>query len=452
MQSIIDTPYNIEEYVASLKAAGVGTVIRYYNHKNSTTFPHKCVTKAELKAIHGAGMTAAVVFQQRGGAGGNIDDLSKANGDKDAKRALELAGKVNQPEKSAIYFAVDHDYYKASELKAITPYFERVRGALGGRYLVGVYGSGAVGDHMRAAGLVDHVWLAGATGWSGTQAALAAGRWSLFQKDLDKTSPIGNFGYDGNIVNPEMKDFGQFEAGGPTETPKSVGAVTVYRVIAKSGLNVRTGPDTSYSVITTLPLGTLVTGMGEVGAWTRVDIEGDGDADGFMSSSLLELVSGGAPIVLPPAAPRRPIDIARAELALGVAEVPGVKDNPRIRMYHATTQGGAAPDETAWCSSFANYCVEQAGLIGTDSKWARSWHDKKWGADVSTNPQAGDIVVFRRTGAGEDGGHVGFFISEDKDTVELLGGNQGNRISISRYPKDGKKGPYTYELLSIRRH
>ena len=59
-------------------AAGVQTVIRYYNNKNSATFPTKCLTAAELEALFDAGLSVAVVFQQRGGAGGNLDDLSES--------------------------------------------------------------------------------------------------------------------------------------------------------------------------------------------------------------------------------------------------------------------------------------------------------------------------------------------------------------------------------------
>ena len=71
---------------------------------------------------------------------------------------------------------------------------------------------------------------------------------------------------------------------------------------------------------------------------------------------------------------KTPYAIAQEELLIGVTEDPQPgHDNPRIRLYHGTTSGGAMPDEVAWCSSFVNFCVEQAGLSGTDSKAARSW-------------------------------------------------------------------------------
>ena len=184
----------------------------------------------------------------------------------------------------------------------------------------------------------------------------------------------------------------------------------------------------------------------------KVDVQGDGDVDGYMHAGFLEAVSGGLPLELPTG--RRPIDVARAELDLDVREIAGSTHNPRIVMYHKTTSGGAASDETAWCSSFVNYCVEQAGLRGTDSKWAMSWHDARWGEDVTAAPMDGDIVVFRRRSGSARGpvvgGHVGFFLSQTDDAVRLLGGNQGNRISIASFPKDGMM-TFHYRLLSIRR-
>jgi uncharacterized protein (TIGR02594 family) len=211
-------------------------------------------------------------------------------------------------------------------------------------------------------------------------------------------------------------------------------------------------------VLRTLPKGTLVTGLKREGDWMQVDVDGEGAADGYLFAQYLKAVSGGLP--LPPPGPTgpvgpistRPIDIARQELALGVAEIPGSQDNPRIVMYHATTQGDPAGDTVAWCSSFVNYCVERTGLAGTDSKAARSWNDQGWGQAVA-QPSEGDIVVFSRTGgnAAAGSGHVGFYLGDDASTVKVLGGNQGNRIAIVDYPKNGILGPYKYRLLSYRR-
>jgi uncharacterized protein (TIGR02594 family) len=119
-----------------------------------------------------------------------------------------------------------------------------------------------------------------------------------------------------------------------------------------------------------------------------------------------------------------------AEAELGVQEDP-TGSNPRIEAYHATTQGGAAPDSVHWCASFVNFCVESAGFKGTDSKAARSWLN--WGKEA-TDFVPGCIVVLKR--GAPPMGHVGFFVGSEGGRVHLLGGNQGNKVSIAAFDAD----------------
>lgn len=450
MHAIIDVPQNVAPHAARLVAAGVKTVIRYYNNANSSTFPSKCLTAAELDTMHGAGLSVAVVFQQRGGANGNIADLSPANGTRDGKRALALATALGQPKKSAIYFAVDWDYYRPDDLSRIAGYFQNARTALGADYLVGVYGSGTVGHNLTQAGLVEHVWLSGSLGWSGTRRALEAGDWSLFQKYMELRSEIGGFGYDGNVVNTTRPSFGQFARTAPLETPRGEGYAALFRINARQGLNLRAGPSETFPVLASVPEDAIVTGLGTDGDWIKIDQQGDGLADGYMFSGFLEAVAGGLPLrlTITPGAALRPIDVARAEMKYAVAGITARgKHHPRILMYHATTSLAATDDETAWCSSFVNYCMEQSGRVGTGSAWALDW--KNWG-QPAIDPKEGDIVVLSRRWTTGSGGHVGFYVGGDEDSVTLLGGNQGNAISIASYPRNGKSGRYEYKLVAIR--
>ena len=114
-----------------------------------------------------------------------------------------------------------------------------------------------------------------------------------------------------------------------------------------------------------------------------------------------------------------------AEKEIGTKEVMN-GENPRIIEYHMVTTLKATTDEIAWCSSFACWCLEQAGIKSTRSAWAR--HFMSWGETLNT-PKPGCVVVFKRG----DGGHVGFFISEDKDSILVLGGNQNNSVNISEF-------------------
>jgi uncharacterized protein (TIGR02594 family) len=120
--------------------------------------------------------------------------------------------------------------------------------------------------------------------------------------------------------------------------------------------------------------------------------------------------------------------VARAEL--GVAEDPS-GSHPRIEAYHASTNGGAADDAVPWCSSFVNFCVEAAGQAGTRSKAARSWMD--WGRDAG-DFVPGCIVVLKRGSAPK--GHVGFFAGFEAGRIKLLGGNQGDRVSVASFDVD----------------
>lgn len=145
--------------------------------------------------------------------------------------------------------------------------------------------------------------------------------------------------------------------------------------------------------------------------------------------------------------------IARREI--GVREISGPQHEQRVLEYLATCESLPAADrgkdETAWCSAFVNWCVEQAGVEGTNSAWARSWNDVPWGEEEDrAAPRVGSIVVFRRFNSNTDGGHVGFFVADKGSKVRVLGGNQSNSVREQDYPKDGFMNPFNYKLLGYR--
>jgi len=122
--------------------------------------------------------------------------------------------------------------------------------------------------------------------------------------------------------------------------------------------------------------------------------------------------------------------LALAEKELDVSEIPGPIHNPRILEYHACTTLKATDDETPWCSSFVNWCMYHAGFMPTRSAAARSWLD--WGLRL-TEPVQGCIVVFRR-GSSPTAGHVAFFKNMGRHgQINVLGGNQNDRVCYSNY-------------------
>lgn len=124
------------------------------------------------------------------------------------------------------------------------------------------------------------------------------------------------------------------------------------------------------------------------------------------------------------------LDIAEGEL--GILEIEGPGDHPRIVEYHQTTTLKATDDEVPWCSSFVNWVMEQVGYQGTSSARARSW--AKWGKKIK-DPKPGAIVILSR-GKNPALGHVGFFMgfANSGRSVSILGGNQSNSVSIQNYP------------------
>ena len=209
-------------------------------------------------------------------------------------------------------------------------------------------------------------------------------------------------------------------------------------VVTADMLNVRKAASVDADVLDHLARGTEVEAseLSSDKAWLKVK---RGTVEGWASFKFLQPVIDGVQV-----SPFRWFDIATAELGKGVSEKKGAAANPRIVDYLQSTGLSATmatSDETAWCSAFVNFCVEQAGFEGTNSASARSW--LKWGVETD-KPVPGCICVFER--GAPPSGHVAFFVSESGDDVEVLGGNQGNAVSIRKYPK---KKPGS-RLLSYR--
>ena len=58
-------------------------------------------------------------------------------------------------------------------------------------------------------------------------------------------------------------------------------------VIARSGLHLRAGDSVNFPILATLPPGTEIFVLGRSGSWAQVDLQGDGLADGFVTTAFL---------------------------------------------------------------------------------------------------------------------------------------------------------------------
>lgn len=131
-------------------------------------------------------------------------------------------------------------------------------------------------------------------------------------------------------------------------------------------------------------------------------------------------------------------EIAQMYERMGVIEKPGAEAHPMIlKFFQHTSLAGtklAHTDETAWCSAFACTCMEEAGVKSTHSAAARSW--LTWGKPLMM-PKVGCIVVLDRSDASNpNAAHVGFFWGHRADSkIDVLGGNQRNRVCVASYEK-----------------
>lgn len=125
---------------------------------------------------------------------------------------------------------------------------------------------------------------------------------------------------------------------------------------------------------------------------------------------------------------------------IGVTEFKGEKNNPRILQYAKDCGIPYTSDDTAWCSLFVNWVALKSKLPRTNKLNARSWLDI--GTKVTT-PKVGDVCVFWREHKDSWKGHVGFYMTGNDKQIAVLGGNQGDAVSVKFYP--------TKQLLGFRR-
>lgn len=139
-----------------------------------------------------------------------------------------------------------------------------------------------------------------------------------------------------------------------------------------------------------------------------------------------------------------------AQRFIGVKEVDGAHSNPAVLAMLQLDAAWPQDDSVSWCSAFVNYCAWLLRLPRSKSLAARSWlavgrpvalDDALVGFDVAIlsrgdGPQPGPDVL-------NAPGHVGIVAGVDATTVHLLGGNQGDSVNITSFPRS--------RVLGVRR-
>jgi uncharacterized protein (TIGR02594 family) len=142
---------------------------------------------------------------------------------------------------------------------------------------------------------------------------------------------------------------------------------------------------------------------------------------------------------------------------IGVQEIAGKGSSRTIMAWrdelnHAGIKiEGYSDDDIPWCGLFAAIVAYRrmkiASEVVTDPLWARNW--AKYGTK-SPEASLGDCLTFVRNG----GGHVGWYVAEDSTAYHVLGGNQSNKVCITRVAKDRciavRRPPYKVVPASVK--
>ena len=131
----------------------------------------------------------------------------------------------------------------------------------------------------------------------------------------------------------------------------------------------------------------------------------------------------------------------------GTYDAPGNADNTEIIGW-ANELGikGYKHSDEPWCGLFMAYVTHQAkeSSLPDQPLWALNW--LHFGQQAPQGPFFGDVLCFKRRPAG---GHVALYIAEDMSCYHVLGGNQSDAVTITRFMKSalvGWRRPFYKEL------
>lgn len=135
----------------------------------------------------------------------------------------------------------------------------------------------------------------------------------------------------------------------------------------------------------------------------------------------------------------------------GTIEGQGTSDNPTILSWakEAGLSKTYSHDSIPWCGLFMAVVAKRAGKEIPDSPlWALAWAD--FGTQTN-QPMLGDVLTFKRDG----GGHVTLYVGEDADTFHCLGGNQSDKVCITRISRSrlykARRPIYKVQPLNVRK-
>ncbi len=148
-----------------------------------------------------------------------------------------------------------------------------------------------------------------------------------------------------------------------------------------------------------------------------------------------------------------PIMIKKALELYDTTEIKGPVNNPVILKWAREVGGNVADiykaDEIAWCGLFIAVVAKRSSKqVVKDPLWALNWGTFGKFTDTA---MLGDVLVFIRNG----GGHVGLYVGEDAACYHVLGGNQSDKVCITRIEKKrlyaARRPNYNIQPANVRK-
>ncbi len=133
-----------------------------------------------------------------------------------------------------------------------------------------------------------------------------------------------------------------------------------------------------------------------------------------------------------------PLMLKEALKLLDVTEDLSKKNNPIIMSWAKELGADVAhvyiADEIPWCGLFMAFIAKRSRKEVVKSPlWALNWGNF---GQYTPKPMLGDVLVFIRKTSNGKAGHVALYVGEDSSHYHCLGGNQSDKVCITRIEKD----------------
>ena len=155
--------------------------------------------------------------------------------------------------------------------------------------------------------------------------------------------------------------------------------------------------------------------------------------DGIVGPNTLRSLFGG-PLVSEVFSPDAMPWLDEAKRLMGTAEVAGSKNNPVIMNWAEQLDVWYPSDDVAWCGLFVAHCMASSmpdEPLPSNPLGARNWATFGDKCDIIDAA----VAVFWRGSPSGWLGHVGFVTGQTTSNIEIIGGNQSDKVSIIQMPK-----------------